>query len=342
MCCAGRSGRIRRSNFFYRVLETVASPFTRVCRWIAPRFIADRHLPLVALSLLLIGYVWTMFAIASACMGPGCQSGNACSGLMTAERHQAMVFRSGGRVVRAVRQRERALEYYATMLDLDPNDALALASIAYQNAQLGRKRDALAMFERVLQVKPDDAEAHFNRGFLLQERKDPEGALAAFGRRWPSTRTIGRSTDSRCRSFRRGASRKRGPAQERTRSCSPSVRTAGISSARVQHELGRTDETQKVLDQLAKFEPKVHDSSSGRPGSRRAGRHDGRRDAGDQSKRGTGPRRTIAGGRSCRIYSQNRPHPSDGAGERQRCVQAGSQQISGCPWPFFQEGLRCN
>ena len=64
-------GQDPKSNFFYRVLETVASPFTRACRWIAPRFVLDRHLPLVAVSLLLVGYAWTIFAIANVCMSAG-------------------------------------------------------------------------------------------------------------------------------------------------------------------------------------------------------------------------------------------------------------------------------
>ncbi len=59
------------ANFFYRILQTVASPFTRACRWITPKFIPDRHLPLVALSLLVVAYVWTMLAIANACIGAG-------------------------------------------------------------------------------------------------------------------------------------------------------------------------------------------------------------------------------------------------------------------------------
>ena len=64
-------GQDPNGNFFYRLLETVASPFTRACRFITPKFVADRHLPLVALSLLGVGYVWTMLAIANACIGAG-------------------------------------------------------------------------------------------------------------------------------------------------------------------------------------------------------------------------------------------------------------------------------
>ena len=64
-------GQDPQTNFFYRLLETVASPFTRACRFITPKFVPDRHLPLVALSLLLVGYVWAMLAIGNACIGAG-------------------------------------------------------------------------------------------------------------------------------------------------------------------------------------------------------------------------------------------------------------------------------
>ena len=64
-------GQDPKSNFIYRLLQTVGSPFTRFCRWITPRFVLDRHMPLVAVSLLLVGYAWTMFAIANACIAAG-------------------------------------------------------------------------------------------------------------------------------------------------------------------------------------------------------------------------------------------------------------------------------
>lgn len=73
-------GQDPKTNFFYRVLETVGSPFTHVCRWITPKFVADRHLPLVALSLLVVGYGWTMLAIASACVGAGLAVGQCLQG----------------------------------------------------------------------------------------------------------------------------------------------------------------------------------------------------------------------------------------------------------------------
>jgi hypothetical protein len=64
-------GQPAEKNFAYRLFEIVASPIVKPCRWIAPKFITDRQLPLVAFSLLLVGYAWTMFAIANACVAAG-------------------------------------------------------------------------------------------------------------------------------------------------------------------------------------------------------------------------------------------------------------------------------
>ena len=64
-------GQPPAQNFFYRLLQTIASPVVRAARWITPRFIIDARLPLVALSLLAVGYLWTMLAIARLCASHG-------------------------------------------------------------------------------------------------------------------------------------------------------------------------------------------------------------------------------------------------------------------------------
>ena len=64
-------GQDAGANFFYRILEIVVMPFTRLARLITPRKISDRQLPLVVLSLLLIGYFWVMIAIANQCVSHG-------------------------------------------------------------------------------------------------------------------------------------------------------------------------------------------------------------------------------------------------------------------------------
>ncbi len=58
-------------NFFYRLLQIVASPVVVPCRWITPKVIADRHVPIAAFALLLVGYVWIMLAIANLCVDAG-------------------------------------------------------------------------------------------------------------------------------------------------------------------------------------------------------------------------------------------------------------------------------
>ncbi|MEO8306114.1 MAG: hypothetical protein ABI724_18545 [Betaproteobacteria bacterium] len=73
-------GQAPAQNFFYRVLEVVASPVVKVCRWITPRIIADRHVPLAAFSLLLVGYFWVMLAIANACIAAGLPIGQCLNG----------------------------------------------------------------------------------------------------------------------------------------------------------------------------------------------------------------------------------------------------------------------
>jgi len=64
-------GQEPKANFFYRVLETISSPLTWLCRRITPRVIAERHLPLVALSLLLVGYAWVTLEIGTVCARHG-------------------------------------------------------------------------------------------------------------------------------------------------------------------------------------------------------------------------------------------------------------------------------
>ena len=55
------AGRRRDTNFFYRLLQTLTSPFVRGARWITPRIVLDRHLPLVAF--LLLAFTWLVATV---------------------------------------------------------------------------------------------------------------------------------------------------------------------------------------------------------------------------------------------------------------------------------------
>jgi hypothetical protein len=56
------AGAKRDQNLFYQVLDIMAKPFVRTARWISPRQIIDRHVPLVAFSLLM--FIWLVATIA--------------------------------------------------------------------------------------------------------------------------------------------------------------------------------------------------------------------------------------------------------------------------------------
>jgi len=68
------AGAKRDSNLFYQLLSTITKPFVRGARWLAPRVVIDRHLPLVAFVLL--AFVWFFATIAKVqiCVEQGVQS----------------------------------------------------------------------------------------------------------------------------------------------------------------------------------------------------------------------------------------------------------------------------
>lgn len=51
------AGAKRESNFFYKLLQTLTMPFTRLARLISPRIVIDRHIPLVTFLLLAFGWL---------------------------------------------------------------------------------------------------------------------------------------------------------------------------------------------------------------------------------------------------------------------------------------------
>lgn len=56
------SGQRRELNPFYRVLQTVGQPVLALARRLSPRWVVDRHVPLVAVLLLV--WVWVALTLA--------------------------------------------------------------------------------------------------------------------------------------------------------------------------------------------------------------------------------------------------------------------------------------
>lgn len=67
------SGQKRDTNLFYQILRQIGRPFVVLARWVSPRFVLERHHPLVAF--LILGFVWIMATAAkiSHCLKIGVQ-----------------------------------------------------------------------------------------------------------------------------------------------------------------------------------------------------------------------------------------------------------------------------
>jgi hypothetical protein len=50
------AGAGKEGNPFYRILQTIGSPFVSLARLVSPRVVLDRHMPLVAF--LMVWFLW--------------------------------------------------------------------------------------------------------------------------------------------------------------------------------------------------------------------------------------------------------------------------------------------
>lgn len=68
------AGARREGNLFYQLLTMLTNPFVKGARWLAPRVVLDRHVPLVAF--LLLAFVWLVATIAKVqiCLSIGVQA----------------------------------------------------------------------------------------------------------------------------------------------------------------------------------------------------------------------------------------------------------------------------
>jgi len=57
------AGAKRDSNIFYQILQIVTRPVLRFTRFITPRMVVDRHIPYVALLLVVWGWLILLFWI---------------------------------------------------------------------------------------------------------------------------------------------------------------------------------------------------------------------------------------------------------------------------------------
>lgn len=65
------AGQRKDQNVFYRLLQQIGQPFVKLARFVTPKVVLERHLPLVAFFIL--GFVWVAatFAKVSHCLKIG-------------------------------------------------------------------------------------------------------------------------------------------------------------------------------------------------------------------------------------------------------------------------------
>jgi hypothetical protein len=70
------AGERRETNLFYKLLQLLAKPFTTPVRWMTPKQVSDKHVPIVTFFLLLLLYAVVTFEKVTWCLKNnmvGCQ-----------------------------------------------------------------------------------------------------------------------------------------------------------------------------------------------------------------------------------------------------------------------------
>ena len=154
--------------------------------------------------------------------------------------------------------RAQAHDVFQEILAINPADPLALNSLGYQELSNQRFIQALGYFERALLQTPNNANAHFNVGFVCEELGRSQQAELAFNaalqidekldRAWYG---LGLALVRQQRFEESLAAFKR---NTELQSMSP---FAWYQMARVHMELGQPEEALAVMRHLKGFEPKV-------------------------------------------------------------------------------------
>lgn len=68
------AGAKRESNLVYQLFAVLTKPVIRLARWLAPRVVIDRHVPLVAFLLLLFSWLVATLSRIQLCLEIGVQA----------------------------------------------------------------------------------------------------------------------------------------------------------------------------------------------------------------------------------------------------------------------------
>jgi tetratricopeptide (TPR) repeat protein len=157
-----------------------------------------------------------------------------------------------------LRRPEWARRHWQRIADENPRHPRAVHALAVLAAKGGDKRRSLELIDRQLELAPNDANAWFNRGFIVQAMGDHDAALVAFNRAVGIDPKIDRAWYGMALSLvQKGREREAIAALQRNTELQPMSPYGWYQLARVQHKLGNRDEAARVIRHLSGFEPKV-------------------------------------------------------------------------------------
>lgn len=102
------------------------------------------------------------------------------AGMNTSSRSKCFWLRLQAKALLVVGMRSKAHAVFQDILDLNPQDVLALNSLGFNELNDRRLVQALGFFERALALTPANANAHFNVGFVCEELGRSQEAEHAF------------------------------------------------------------------------------------------------------------------------------------------------------------------
>ena len=158
----------------------------------------------------------------------------------------------------ALGDQTRAMQRFDAMLAEFPRDAFALASKAHLAAQLGRRDEAIALLTDLTAHHPGNAHHWFNLGFVLEQRRDLEGAETAFRRAIELSPQLDRAWYGlglvliQRRQFDEAVE-----VLKRNTQLQPMSPFGWYQLARVHVERHEPEEARKIIRHLHAFEPKV-------------------------------------------------------------------------------------
>jgi len=180
------------------------------------------------------------------------------STVSTPSRSRCLLLKFKAKALLVFGLRAKAHVVFQEILSINPLDPLALNSLAYEELINRRLTQALSYFERALVQTPNNANAHFNVGFVCEELGRSQDAETAFraalvldeklDRAWYGLGLVlvrQRRFEESLAAFKRNTE---------LQSMSP---FAWYQMARVHMELGHPEQALEVMRHLKGFEPKV-------------------------------------------------------------------------------------